>query len=243
MLDLRVLFIVFIIFSFIGWICEMITEYISHHDIINRGFLIGPYCPVYGVGSVLMMLLISSNNDLISVFLKAVAICSILEYLTSLIMELMFKTRWWDYTEYKFNINGRICLETMVLFGIGGVIVVKYVGPYLLSILNILSIGTLTFISLALAIIFFSDVIVSYNIISSFKNIPKGIRKDSTEEVTKMVRKVLKSKSYLYQRLVNSFPKFKTITKKLDIKKEKKKEKLEKKIKKEKGKLKELKKN
>jgi uncharacterized membrane protein len=238
MYDIRVLFLLFLIYSIIGWFCEGISQLIYKHRFVNRGFLIGPYCPVYGVGGVLINFLVSSNNDIVSVFLKSMAICSIVEYLTSLIMEKLFKTRWWDYTNKKFNINGRICLETMILFGLGGVTAVKFANPIVLNILTSFNSVLLSILSSLFAVLFITDIIVSYKIINSFKKIPKEIRKDSTEEVTKMVRQTLKEKSYLYKRLVYSFPNFESIVKKYDKKIERQK----KRIKKEKEKLKKLKK-
>ena len=237
MYDIKVLFLLFLTYSVIGWICEVITQIAYKHRFINRGFLIGPYCPVYGVGSVLITFFVSSQNDIISVFLKSMTICSILEYLTSFIMEKLFKTRWWDYTNNKFNINGRICLQTMILFGIGGVLIVKFVSPFILNTLSLLNPLLLTIISALLFVLFISDIIISYKIINSFKKIPTELRKDSTEEVTKMVRQTLKEKSYFYKRLVYSFPNFETIVKKYDKKIEKQKKKIEK----EKNKLKKLK--
>lgn len=240
MYDLRILFLVFIIYSIVGWIIEVINFLLLERKFINRGFLIGPYCPIYGVGSVFITLLISPTNDFVSTLLKAMVICSILEYTTSYLMEKIFKTRWWDYSKNKFNINGRICLETMVLFGIGGVIVVEYASPFILNLLNSLNSLALNIIVAAIAVIFITDVIVSYNIINNFKKVPKTIRKDSTEEITKLVKQVLKNKNYFSKRLVNSFPNFKTIVKKYDKKLEKRKLKLKEKIEKNKKKLKDL---
>lgn len=237
MRNLCVLFLLFIVYSIIGWICEVITQLIYQRRFVNRGFLIGPYCPIYGVGSIIMTFLISSDNDYISVFLKSMAVCSILEYITSYLMEKMFKTRWWDYTKNKFNINGRVCLETMILFGLGGVIVVKIASPFILSKINLLHTLLLYIISLILFIIFVTDIVCSYNIINSFKKIPRNIRKDSTEDITKMVRQTLKEKSYFYKRLVYSFPNFESTIKKYDKRIEKQKLKVEK----EKKKLKLLK--
>lgn len=240
MYDLRIIFLVFIIYAVIGWFIEVINFLLLERKFINRGFLIGPYCPIYGVGSVFITLLISPTNDIISTFLKAMVICSILEYLTSYLMEKLFKTRWWDYSKNKFNINGRICLETMVLFGLGGVILVKYMSPFILELLTNLNPLILNIIVIILAIIFITDVIVSYNIINNFKKVPKMVKKDSTEEITRLVKQTLKNKNYFSKRLVNSFPNFKTIVKKYDKKLEKRKLKLERKIEKDKKKLNDL---
>ena len=98
---------------------EVICKFIEQKKFINRGFLIGPICPIYGYGILAIILLIGKNaTDILSVFLKAILVCSVLEYLTSYFMEKLFKARWWDYSKRRFNLNGRICLETMLPFGI-----------------------------------------------------------------------------------------------------------------------------
>ena len=235
-IDIRVLFILFIMYSMFGWAIEVVNCYIRNNKWINRGFLVGPYCPIYGVGCILMTLLVLPTNDFVGTFLKCVAICSILEYFTSWIMEKLFKTRWWDYTKKKFNINGRICLETMIMFGFAGVVVIEVGSPALLFDLSYLSSLTITIIAIILFILFTTDLIVSYNIINSFRKLPKTIKKDNTEDITKMVRKTLTERSYLYNRVLVSFPDFQSITRKYDTKIQKQKEK----IKKDKEKLKRI---
>ena len=227
-MDFRVLFLLFIMYSIVGWAIEVINCYILNRKWTNRGFLIGPYCPIYGCGSILMTLLVSDETDIISTFLKCMSICSILEYMTSYIMEKMFKTRWWDYTKNKFNINGRICLQTMILFGLAGIIIIKVASPAFIFDINLLSNLALNIIFGICFVLFFTDLIVSYNIVSSFKKIPRTIRKDSTEEMTKLVRKTLKEKNYLYRRMLNSFPDFQSIVKKYDKRLERQKKKLQK---------------
>ena len=118
-------FLYFIIYSFAGWSIEMVYQSIKDRHIVNRGFLIGPLCTIYGYGVLIIILLIGTNTkDLLAVFLKAILVCSILEYMTSYVMEKLFKARWWDYSDEKFNINGRICLGTMIPFGLGGTLIV-----------------------------------------------------------------------------------------------------------------------
>lgn len=235
-MDFKVLFLLFIIYSILGWAIEVMDCYILNNKWVNRGFLIGPYCPIYGCGAVLMSLLVSNEHDIISTFLKCMAICSILEYSTSYIMEKMFHTRWWDYSNNKFNINGRICLQTMVLFGLGGIVVIHLGTPAFIFDLNLLNPVAFNILFYLIFILFFADVIVSYNIIRGFKKVTNNIKEDSTEEITLMVKKTLKDKNYFYKRLIISFPDFQSIVKKYDKKLERQK----KKIKKDKEKLKKM---
>ena len=102
-------FILFIIYSILGWSLEVLLSLYEHKRFINRGFLIGPYCPIYGAGSILLTLLLTNyENNIIILFILSMVICGILEYFVSFILEKIFKLRWWDYTNMKFNINGRI---------------------------------------------------------------------------------------------------------------------------------------
>ena len=131
-------FLYFIIYSFIGWLLEVICKFFEFKRYINRGFLIGPICPIYGYGVLTIILLIGRNtSDILSVFLKSILVCSILEYFTSYFMEKIFKARWWDYSKRRFNINGRICLETMLPFGILGTTVVYLIHPIIIKFVNI----------------------------------------------------------------------------------------------------------
>lgn len=203
------IFLLFILYSVLGFIIEVTLNLITKKRFINRGFLIGPYCPIYGVGSLLIISLLDKyKNDKLVLFVLIVVICSILEYVTSYLMEKIFHIRWWDYSNHKYNINGRICLETMIPFGIGGVLLITYINPYLNNMLNKINDQLLTFSKIVLLIVFITDILLSFNIIIGLKNITTNIKSDSTEKVTIQVKKKIKrmNKS-LYNRLINAFPK------------------------------------
>lgn len=204
-------FMLFFIYAILGWIIETTLVSIEKRKFVNRGFLIGPYCPIYGFGGLAITILLKNyTKDPIVLFLMAVIICGILEYFTSYIMEKIFKARWWDYSAKKYNINGRICLETVVLFGILGCLVMYVLNPITFKYLNMLSNSMLNIISAICFTIFITDNIVSYNVISSFtktvKTINVGKIKDNTEEITKKVREVLIGKSFFNKRLMEAYP-------------------------------------
>lgn len=207
-------FSLFIIYSFIGWFMEVIWTLITDRKLVNRGFLIGPYCPIYGVGCLLLIVLLDKFKDnLFFLFFMSIVVCSILEYSTSYIMEKLFKARWWDYSNRKFNLNGRICAETMLPFGILGVIVVYYVNPFLS---NLVSINDIVFY--IVLFLFVVDLCVSFGIIENMKGTITSVTKDSTEEITAKVREMIFNKSFLHRRLANAFPTFKSsIDKLIDI--------------------------
>ncbi len=130
---LNVYILLFFIYSFLGWILEEIYAFYIHKKFINRGFLIGPLCPLYGIGCLsLTFILHRFSNNIFLLFILSMLICSIIEYLISYLLEKLFSLRWWDYSNMKFNINGRICLETTILFGIIGILVVKIINPFLI---------------------------------------------------------------------------------------------------------------
>ena len=205
-------FIIFFAYSVIGWIVEstFVSLQVKPIHFVNRGFLIGPYCPIYGCGSLGMILYLEQYKDnIITVFLLSVVICSVLEYFTSYIMEKLFKTRLWDYSEKKFNLNGRICGENAILFGLGGVAIIYIFHPILNEILNQLSKNAIMIIGIILFIILITDTAISFNIMNRFKKTISNIeaKKDSTTEFKKMVSDKMKEGHKIFQsRLLNDFP-------------------------------------
>lgn len=208
--DLRILFLLFIVYSFVGWVMEVIESFIQKKKFINRGFLIGPYCPIYGIGCITMVLLLYGYiDDIVTLFIMCILLFSIIEYSTSYIMEKLFKARWWDYTHYKFNINGRICLETMIPFGLIGVFIMYIINPIFLGALNSIPSILLTLFTILIGTLFIIDIFVSYNVITNLKSTAREIKKDSTEEITTKVKEILLDKTYIKRRLIKAFPKLK----------------------------------
>ena len=186
--DIQIYFMIFMIYSIAGWIMECVLSYIQKHKFINRGFLIGPYCPIYGVGVVVGQFLLKDFADnIIIVFILATILCGVLEYLTSYFMEKIFHARWWDYSEKKFNINGRVCPETLIPFGVLSVFIICLFNPFILDKVSELSSTSLNVITILFFIIFLTDSIISFNIILRFKNLSKQ-EKDNTEEITNKVK-------------------------------------------------------
>ena len=205
MLEFKFYFSLFIIYSFMGWIMEVIWTFIKDGKFVNRGFLIGPYCPIYGVGCLLLIVLLDRFKfNIILLFLMSIILCSILEYSTSFIMEKLFKARWWDYSGRRFNLNGRICAETMIPFGILGVCVVYILNPIFSNIFID------TFVFYGILILFIIDFFISFGIIENMRGTISSVSLDNTEEITRRVKELLLSKSILHKRLVKAFPTFKS---------------------------------
>lgn len=122
--------LVFFTVAFIGWIWEVFLQLLQNDVFVNRGVLIGPWLPIYGTGAVIMLFLLKplANKPTI-LFPTAMVICGILEYFTSWALEKLFNATWWDYSNVFFNINGRICLEGLLFFAIGGFLVIYFIAP------------------------------------------------------------------------------------------------------------------
>ena len=203
---ISMLFLLFIIYSFLGLCMDMVVCYIATKEWVNRGFLIGPICPIYGCGCLLIILLLDRYlKDPIVLFVMAMLLCSLLEYFTSYLMEKLFKARWWDYSHKKYNINGRICLDNIFAFGILGLLMMYLVNPFVVKILEYVSLNINNVMAIVIAIIFIIDNLISLKVISSFKSVAKSVHKDSTAEITKKVREILSDKGRLYRRLVSAF--------------------------------------
>lgn len=216
--QIKIYFLLFIMYSIIGWIMEVICSIVNLKKFVNRGFLLGPYCPIYGSGAILITLLLNKYlNDPFTLFIMAILVCGVLEYLTSYGMEKLFHLRWWDYSKKKFNINGRVCLDTIIPFGILGMIIMYITNPFILDKLNLLSKSALNILFYIVFVIYLIDNIISlitiFGIKSTTASVSKENREDNTEEITQKVRSILlgKPKAFAEKRLINAYPKLQTI--------------------------------
>lgn len=215
---IEIYFLLFISYAFLGWCMEVTCKFIKYKKFINRGFLIGPYCPIYGWGALAITILLKRYmEDPLVLFVMSTIICSIIEYLTSYFMEKKYHARWWDYSNKKFNINGRICLETLIPFGILGVAIMYGTNPILFKLYNQIPQLVINILTVILFIGFIVDNIISSNIISSINVEGNKLIKDNTEEITEKIKQVLRQKSWLHRRLINAYPGLKDI--KVKIKK------------------------
>ena len=178
--------LMFIFYSIFGWSIEVVCSLITEKKFVNRGFLIGPYCPVYGTGVVLITLLLNNSTDnCISLFINVMVICGVLEYLTGYLMEKIFKARWWDYSDNRFNINGRVCLETLVPFSIMGTLFLYVINPILINLFVSAPDILIHIITWVLFFIIIIDTIFSLIIMNAFKNVTYNKKEDNTEEISK----------------------------------------------------------
>lgn len=128
---------IFLVYAFLGWCAEVAYAAVHNGKFVNRGFLNGPVCPIYGVGMlVVVTLLWGLRHNLILLFLGSAGLTTTLEYATGLILERFFHDKWWDYSDKPFNVKGYICLEFTVLWGLAAAFVVGAVHPFVFMIIN-----------------------------------------------------------------------------------------------------------
>ena len=127
----------FFVFSFAGYIWECSLYLVQYGELINRGTMIGPWLPIYGCGGLLVLFLLKRfKHKPTLVFVTALLLCSTVEYFTSYYLEVTRGIRWWDYSEYFININGRICLEGCIIFGLAGCLAMYVIGPFMTKTFN-----------------------------------------------------------------------------------------------------------
>ena len=199
--------LLFFISSVLGWLMEVGCKLVQFGRFINRGFLIGPYCPIYGFGAVLVTALLSRfSADPAAVFVLAMAVCGTLEYLTSYIMEKLFHARWWDYSHKPFNINGRVCAGTLIPFGLLGLGMIYGVKPFLFGLFGALSARTLDALCAGLCLLLAADTAVSATVLSKIRKTADLSGEDDTEAITRSVREALARQGALARRALSAFP-------------------------------------
>ena len=120
----------FFIYAFLGWCVEVVFHTITTGRWVNRGFLNGPVCPIYGVGMVLVLLALwPLRHNLFVLFLGSVVLTSTLELITGWVLKTLFHTTWWDYSDEPFQLGGYICLRFSLAWGVGGVFMVRIIHP------------------------------------------------------------------------------------------------------------------
>lgn len=167
----------------------------------------GPWCPIYGFGAVFISLLLSRHaEDPLAVFGLAILICGILEYSASYMLEKIFHARWWDYSTKKFNLNGRVCADTLLPFGLLGLLLVYAITPVMFSCFDLLSETMIQIICLSLSLLFLADITISTTTLVKIRVHAGKLNGDSTEKITNEVRSVLAEKSALVRRMMRAFP-------------------------------------
>jgi uncharacterized membrane protein len=187
--------LLFFLFAFLGWVLEVIYAYFRHKKFVNRGFLKGPLCPVYGIGMTGMVVLsnlinqkIITNNLGFKVFLIFIAtflFTSILEYITGFLLELFFHQKWWDYSEEKFNLKGRVCLKFSIYWGILGLFIIEFISIIPENLIKLTQ-RQIDFTLLILIPIFIIDIVTSIDLALKLEKILKEINEVSEKAKDKL---------------------------------------------------------
>lgn len=180
MIDKQIIY--FFIYCFFGWICEVFYCAMLDKHFTNRGFLRGPYLPIYGSGAMAIIYVVHplfSNPILIFIF--GLVVCTIIEYIGSLILEKSFHIKLWDYSKHFANINGRVCLLNSSLFGILGIAVVYFIHPLIVSSIDLISQVLRYYISISILIIMTFDFARSVMRMKAFTIAMDDIRLKSEE--------------------------------------------------------------
>ncbi len=175
----------FIVYSFLGWCMEVFYAAFKTGKFINRGFLNGPFCPVYGFGAIGVLHFLSPlKNNLLLLFLLSSLMASFIEFMAGFVLELLFKKKWWDYSNRKFNLFGYICLEFSLIWGGICIFIVKALNPIVLKLLGSLELRFLIVLIIILYIYLFIDLIATArSVLKLNKNL---------DRVDLMGRKILK---------------------------------------------------
>lgn len=204
----------FYICSFVGYLMEVAWVGICEKRVVNRGFLCGPVIPIYGFGAILILFcLLRYYDDPVVVFVFGVIITSALEYFTSFIMEKIFHNRWWDYSNDRYNLNGRICLRNSFAFGILSLVIIYAVVPLLYYIFSLLSFKTWTILCIVFSVIFVLDEIYSFIIAYNLRNrliIVEELKNEKLAKIPVIFEKKLKESIAGFKafpgRLLKAFP-------------------------------------
>lgn len=190
----------FIIYSIAGWVLESVYRSFCERKLINTGFLYGPFCPIYGAGAIIMFLFLEKfQGRFLTLFLISFVVLSIWEYIVGVFLEKVFKTRYWDYSNQKINIKGRVCLFNSICWGVLGVLFIMYIHPYVEKNIELLHPFILRIVIYIIAVIVLIDAIVS---IIKTKNIKLALQKveelnnqikEKIEEIKKIKNKNIKS--------------------------------------------------
>ena len=215
------LFIWFIIYSFLGWLWEEIICSIQARKLVSRGFMSGPYCPIYGFGALIYLVLMHFTERPVELFFLGGILACMLEYITSYLMEKLFKARWWDYSKRFLNINSRVCLIGFLAFGTFAVLfpyihafvgnITSHIPPFITLIAAlILSCAMLSdLITTVFSVLKLNKALATYEKALEKHKIVQLIRRSKKNfelQIGEMQKKRQKVLSYHQRRIIKSFP-------------------------------------
>lgn len=160
----------FIIYAFLGWCLEVIVSTIQTGKFVNRGFLNGPFCPVYGFGVIAVLALVAPFKDsFMVIFVGSIILTTIVEFITGYILEKSFNQKWWDYSKEPLNIRGYVCAQTSLLWGVACVFLIYVLQPPLGHLVGYIPVKASIFITAILVFIMVVDTIITIIALAKLK--------------------------------------------------------------------------
>ena len=214
----------FLIYALIGWCVEVAAHAVTLKKFINRGFLNGAYCPIYGFGVILVVICLTPIKDnILLLFLGSVVLTSILEFITGFLLEKVFHTRWWDYSDQKYNVGGYICAKYSLIWGLACVFVMKVIQPLVMDFIHIIPriLGqVIIVIALTSILVDFVTVVISLTGMNKRMKIAANIRArihggsnkigaritDEVLELEEKLDELPDRKGAIEKRLIKAFP-------------------------------------
>ena len=187
---------------------EVTFKYFQFHRFINRGFLTGPWLPIYGSGAVLITVSVQGLSPLESsvgtTFIVSFVLCGLIEYMTSYVLEKRFHARWWDYSRKPMNLHWRVWIGNLILFGLGGVLIVELFNPLLLRLSGHMSPGLREAMAITLSVVFVADYVMSHFVLKLVKTSVESSEADNTEAISKEVRLLLNDRTVFHRRFAEA---------------------------------------
>ena len=204
------LILLFFLAACAGWCMEVTLKFIQYRRFINRGFLIGPYCPIYGWGVVAITVVVGGfigrEGTIGETFLAGFFLCGALEYFTSWYMEKLFHARWWDYSQKPMNLNGRIWIGNLILFGLASVAIIHWIDPVYFAWADLIAPTVLHCIAIAIVALMIADHALSHALMNIVRKEIDAQDGDNTEEISLRVHELLKNRSLLIRRIHQAYP-------------------------------------
>lgn len=156
------LILYFFVYGFLGWCTEVAFAACKERKFVNRGFLNGPICPIYGIGvGIVVQFLTPYKENLVLLYIASVVMVTALEWVTGFILEKIFHNKWWDYSKMPLNLNGYVCLLFSLIWGVACVLIVDFIHPLIHKVLSWIPFPVGMTLIVVLSIAMFVDLYVT----------------------------------------------------------------------------------
>lgn len=205
MIYLSQYFLLLITYSFLGWAFESALCSINERKFVNRGFLNGPICPVYGFGALASILALYNRIDnIVVLFLAGALITCMVEYITSVLLEKLFNAKWWDYSHHRVNFQGRVCLLGVLVFGALSVLLLKYIHPFVFGLTSRISAPILIASAIFILLAVMLDIYITVRHLLNLKGRLSGIQSALDSFIDQYAKRAEDLKNAIYDKFEES---------------------------------------